>query len=102
MTQDSLEPVRGELLSEETEVTMVELCRTCATSTSHVIELVQEGVISPRGTDVNDWRFHMYELRRVHCALRLQRDLGLNVAGAALAIELLDQIDTLKARLERP
>lgn len=102
MTQDFSGPERGELLSEETELTMVEFCRTCSTSTSRVVELVQEGVITPRGTGVEDWRFNLHELHRVNRALRLQRDLGLNLAGVALALDLLDQIDTLTARLERP
>jgi chaperone modulatory protein CbpM len=35
----------------------------------------------------------------VQRALRLQHDLDLNIAGAALAIELLDEIKLLKDRL---
>jgi hypothetical protein len=34
-------------------------------------------------------------------AMRLRRDLGLNVAGAVLACELLARIDELEMRLER-
>jgi hypothetical protein len=34
-------------------------------------------------------------------AVRLRRDLGLNYAGAALAIELLARIDDLQDRLRR-
>jgi chaperone modulatory protein CbpM len=33
--------------------------------------------------------------------VHLQRDLGLNLAGAALALELLDQIENLRAQLRR-
>jgi chaperone modulatory protein CbpM len=32
-------------------------------------------------------------------ALRLQRDLDIDLAGAALALELLDEIESLRARL---
>jgi chaperone modulatory protein CbpM len=45
------------------------------------------------------WRFSGTHLRRATVALRLQRDLGVNLAGAALALELLDELDTLRARL---
>jgi len=32
-------------------------------------------------------------------ALRLQQDLGVNLAGAALALQLLEEAETLRARL---
>jgi chaperone modulatory protein CbpM len=37
----------------------------------------------------------------VHGALRLKRDLGVNIAGAALAIDLLEELEELRARLQR-
>jgi hypothetical protein len=43
------------------------------------------------------WRFHIGSVRRVRMVRRLQRDLGVNLPGAALALELLDRI----AKLER-
>jgi chaperone modulatory protein CbpM len=33
--------------------------------------------------------------------MRLQRDLGINLAGVALAIDLLDEIEDLRAQLCR-
>jgi chaperone modulatory protein CbpM len=33
--------------------------------------------------------------------VHLQRDLGVNLAGAALALELLDRIEHLRAQLRR-
>ncbi len=49
---------------------------------------------------MSQWRFPGVSVRRVRTVVRLQRDLGVNVAGAALAIELLDEINALRARLE--
>jgi len=40
-------------------------------------------------------------LQRARTALRLTHDLELNAPGAALVLDLLDQIDTLRARLRR-
>ena len=34
-------------------------------------------------------------------AIHLNRDLGINWPGAALVLELLDEIESLRARLER-
>jgi len=33
--------------------------------------------------------------------MRLQRDLGVNLAGIALALDMLDEIDKLRGRLQR-
>ena len=41
------------------------------------------------------------ELRRVRRAQRLQRDLGVNTPGIALALELLEEVESLRARLRR-
>jgi len=40
-------------------------------------------------------------VRRVRCAQRLEQDLGVNVAGAALAIDLLEELERLCAHLRR-
>jgi chaperone modulatory protein CbpM len=45
------------------------------------------------------WRFTGTQMRRARMALRLQSDLGINLAGVALALQLLDEIETLQMRL---
>ncbi|WP_293469970.1 chaperone modulator CbpM [Polaromonas sp.] len=40
-------------------------------------------------------------MQRARVALRLQTDLDVNLAGAALALELLDELDELRARVQR-
>jgi len=40
-------------------------------------------------------------VRRVRCALRLESDLGVNLAGAALALDLLEELNRLRARQRR-
>jgi len=47
------------------------------------------------------WCFNGISIRRVQTAKRLQHDLGINLAGVALAIELLDEIESLRTRLDR-
>lgn len=64
-----------------------------------VIALVDEGVPDPLGQDPAHWRFAGASLRRARAALRLQRDLGINLAGAALVLDLIDEVGSLRARL---
>jgi chaperone modulatory protein CbpM len=44
-------------------------------------------------------RFTRSSVVRVRTVLRMQRDLNVNLAGAALALDLLERIETLQARL---
>ena len=43
--------------------------------------------------------FPSSSLRRARIRLHLQRDLGVNLTGAALALDLLERIEELRARL---
>lgn len=101
MRNDLLSLLTGEVLEEEVELTLGELCRACQVSAERVLQLVEEGVVEPRGRDPARWRFHGVSVRRARCALRLQRDLGVNAAGAALAVELLEELEAVRVRLRR-
>ncbi len=101
MTRDLLSLLSGEVLEEEVELTLVELCRICRLPSERLLELVEQGIVEPLGRDPEHWRFRGASVRRVRCALRLERDLGVNFAGAALALELLEELESLRARLER-
>lgn len=79
---------------------MEELCRACRVRQEWILELVEEGILEPQ-REYDDWRFAGPSLRRVRTVWRLQRDLGVNLAGAALVLDLMEEIDTLRARLGR-
>ncbi len=91
----------GILLDEQTELSLNELCRACSNSAEWVIALVEEGALEPVGYEQSRWRFTGASLQRAHTAMRLQRDLGLNLAGIALALDLLEEMETMRARLRR-
>lgn len=95
------ETLTGILLDERYELTVAELCRACAGTDDWVVELVREGVLDPVDARAREWRFPGTSLRRARTAMRLQRDLGLNLAGIALALDMLDEIDNLRSRLRR-
>lgn len=64
------------------------------------LTLVEEGLVAPTGTEPAEWRFTGVHMHRARVAVRLQKDLGVNLAGAALALQLLEELDTLRARLQ--
>jgi chaperone modulatory protein CbpM len=61
--------------------------------------LVDIGVLEPQGREPARWQFGGASLQRARRALRLQRDLDIDLAGAALALQLLDEIESLRSRL---
>lgn len=95
--------LRGQLIEDETLIGVDELCRHCTMKVDEVITFVLEGILDPldgrvTAERVETWQFHISSVRRVRTAVHLQRDLGLNLAGAALALELLDRIAELERR----
>jgi chaperone modulatory protein CbpM len=87
------------LIEEHTELTLADVTGACAVEVSSIVALVDEGVVEPVGDEPAHWRFSGAQLRRAATALRLQRDLGVNAAGAALVLDLLEEVDRLRARL---
>lgn len=91
--------VTGVILDEYLEVTLDELCHACKVEETTILALVDEGIVEPMARDVIPWRFSGTALPRVVRALRLQRDLELNPAGVAFALDLLSEIEGLRSRL---
>lgn len=93
--------IQGLVVEETVHLTLVELCQACNAEEEHVLAWVFEGVLEPVGESPQDWRFGGESLRRARLALRLSRDLEVNPPGVALALDLLDEITALRARLLR-
>ena len=91
----------GETLGEDEEISLEQLCQACAQQTETVVAMVEEGILKPVAADATHWRFTATSIRRVRTTLRLQRDLEVNLAGAALALQLMDRIERLRAKLRR-
>jgi chaperone modulatory protein CbpM len=98
--KELMEVLAGQILEEELSLTLAELCHACNIHTEWVVELVEEGVLEPEVSEMDEWIFPGNSLRRVRITMRLQRDLGVNLSGAALALELMEEMESLRARLE--
>ena len=101
MKKDTLTLLSGDLLEEDVELSLAQICQACRLSAEQIVELVDQGVIEPSGREPVSWRFQGISLRRVHFTQRMQRDLGVNAPGAALALDLLDELEQLRSRLRR-
>jgi chaperone modulatory protein CbpM len=95
----SEESVASGIFEEYAVLSIRDLSRMCAVDEHHIVELVQEGVLDVVDPDHPEWRFTGAALRRARLALRLERDLQINLAGIALALELLEELEQLRRQV---
>ncbi|MBL1320937.1 MAG: MerR family transcriptional regulator [Methylophaga sp.] len=83
---------------DEQTISIVELCHSCALPIEQVLIMVEYGIIEPLEFQTSHirWQFTGSNVIRLQTVQRLQRDLDVNLAGAALALELLDEIKMLR------
>lgn len=86
-------------IDEQAELTLIELCRACQIEVEQVTLWVVEGMLEPAGDAPDQWRFDGRSLQRARIAARLWRDLHIDPAGVALALDLMDEIARLRARV---
>jgi len=98
MVKDQL--LSGTILDDLEQLSLLELASICSCETGWLVDLVEEGIIEPVGQDVSEWRFNGVSVIRVRTAIRLHQDLDVNLAGIGLALELLEEVSDLQARLK--
>lgn len=83
--------------------TLHEVCERGECHAEFVIKLVNYGIITPvePATEARQWVFDVAALSRLHKALRLQRDLKMNLPGLAMSLELLDEVQDMRKEMER-
>ncbi|MFU8787380.1 MAG: chaperone modulator CbpM [Methylobacter sp.] len=100
MSSYDLLPIHTGTVIEDDSLTLEQLCHACDVHADWVISLVEESIIEPQGNEMHRWRFSGVSQVRVRSALRLHRDLGVNLAGIALALDLMEELDALREQLK--
>ena len=90
--------LEAHLVGEGDWIGAAEICRLCRIEQSALLELSELGLIAGRQT-FEGWQVAASALPRLRIAGRLMRDLGVNVSGAALAVELLEAQHLLESRI---
>lgn len=101
MENSSSAVIAGVVVEHEICFTLTELSRACHADPAQLQDLVAEGVLVARGDDPEQWLFDGAVLQRARAAVRLTRDLELTPAGTAVVLDLLEQIEALRARLQQ-
>lgn len=83
---------------EESFLSVEEVCRFVEIDSVMLTQLIRSGLIDSRTEDPN-LRFAPEVIPRIRKIKRLQRDLGINLEGVGLALDLLDRITRLENEL---
>jgi chaperone modulatory protein CbpM len=101
MTENNSPGTPSEIVEDTAVCTLHEVCISCDVNPDWVAALVEQGAIEVVGRSRQEWQFATLSVLRVAKAKRLERDLGLNLPGIALVLDLLDQLDATRAELRR-
>ena len=91
--------LEAHVLGEGDWIAASEMCQLCRIDLDAIRELAALGVMSSRERGPGEWQVPATALPRLRVVGRLMRDLGVNVSGAALALELLETQHDLEVRL---
>jgi chaperone modulatory protein CbpM len=90
--------IAGVIFDDTAIFSITDLSRMCAVDRTHIERFIEEGVLN--AVEVrSEWHFTGATLRRARIALRLERDLELNLAGVALALDLMEELEQLRREL---
>lgn len=88
------------VLLDDYKISFVEICEIYKIPEERLREILENGLISEVSYVSQQLEFDGQMLERILRALRLQCDLGINAAGVVLALELMDELDSMTKELE--
>ncbi len=96
---DQATAVTATVLDDNVTFSLAQLCELLGLDRDDLVACVQEGLVEPRGIQPQTWSFPGQALKRLHQALRLKQDLEIDLGGAILAVELLEEAERLRMRI---
>jgi chaperone modulatory protein CbpM len=82
------------------EITTQELCQRVDLNPETLVGIVEHGIVEPEGEQPEQWTFSVDYVCTIRRATRLHRDLGIDRAGVAVVLDLLEQRERLRRENE--
>lgn len=95
------EIITAYVFDDDACLTLEELCVACAVEPLWVIHHVEEGLLPPLSGPVDSWRFSSACLTRTRRMRALERDFDAVPELAALMVDLLEEVESLRARVRQ-
>lgn len=81
-------------------LSMSEVSRSFGVEAEMIQDIINEGIISAKKDERDQWQFDADAIQRIRIVLHLKQDLGVNIAGAGLALQLMKEIEHLRKAIE--
>lgn len=91
--------IMGMLVDDHSSVSFVDVCEKQGISEDVLLDMLEHGLLPEVISPDRQVEFDLNMLNRIQSACRLQVDLGLNVPGVVLALELMDELEQLHSEL---
>jgi len=91
--------LEARVLGESDWIAASDICALCSIDPEALRELAALGLVAARETPSGQWQVRATALTRLRVVGSLMRDLGVNVSGAALAVELIEAQRELERRI---
>ena len=87
--------------TEHSLLTLEDLANAAGLHPELVEKFVGYGLLEPSANTGSHPLFPASSVERLRCILRLRRDLGVNLAGVAVILEMRERIENLQRELKR-
>lgn len=84
-------------MSNTLVIDMQELCEVVDLPAAFVIEIVEHGILEPQGRQPDEWLFDSAALSIARRAVKLHHELQMEWDGVALALDLLEELEQVRA-----
>lgn len=81
--------------AETTPMSLDEICESCRISPDFIEHLIRYDIIQPMQGNT----YNLEQLRQIKTALRLYRQLEVNLEGVAIVLDLMRELHDLRAEL---
>jgi len=90
----------GILMDEGTKISFIEICQKCNISEQMLLEMIEHGLLHHEVHYSNKIHVDSKTFLRIQSASRLHQDLGINIPGVVLALELLDELEKITSEFD--
>jgi|SRR5689334_6336290 DNA-binding transcriptional MerR regulator len=87
--------------SESEQLTLDALAACAGVHPARIASFVEYGLIEPRARTGTQWLFDTACIARLRMIERLRRDLGANLAGIAVILDLVEKLASLQREVEQ-